>query len=204
MRKATLEGNIILKAKGRILVDGYQAADIMAITRDVIAHTVGVIELPDQTKVPGGRRRAGEFTVTIQFARDNDRTLFMDWAAKCIDGGTVSNGISPDYKRDMTIVYCRLLSKSGRVSDSTNGNLLNNITARILGCWVSSYNLPDYDMNSDEGDGDSTMECTIQYDDVIPDFYPGGQNAIGNTSSVRDNVFSNAGGDPISGGGLTF
>lgn len=70
MRKATLEGNIILKAKGRILVDGYQAADIMAITRDVIAHTVGVIELPDQTKVPGGRRRAGEFTVTIQFARD--------------------------------------------------------------------------------------------------------------------------------------
>lgn len=204
MRKATLEGNIILKAKGRIHVDGYNSADIMAITRDVIAHTVGVIELPDQTKVPGGRRRAGEFTVTVQFARDQDRTLFMDWAAKCIDGGTESNGISPDYKRDMTIIYCRLLSKTGRASNNTNGNLLDNIRARVIGCWVSSYNLPDFDMNSDEGDGDSTMECTIQYDDVIPDFYAGAQNAIGNTSPTRGETFSNQGSDPISGGGLSF
>ncbi len=39
--------------------------------------SIGVIELPDQTRVPGGRVRAGEFTVTLQFALDHDREAYL-------------------------------------------------------------------------------------------------------------------------------
>ena len=175
MRKATLEGNILPKAKQRFLVDGMAGTDIQYLTRDVMEMTIGVIDLPDQTKVPGGRRRAGEFTLTLQFARDSDREAYLKWFDQCLDkGGTVGNstetansiqGIHPDYKRNATIIYLRLYQgKPSFVQHSTSEQ--TPVTARVFGCWPSSIKVPDYDMNSDEGDGDCTMEVTINYDDV--------------------------------------
>jgi hypothetical protein len=175
MRKATLEGNILPKAKQRFLVDGMVGADIQYLTRDVLEMTVGVIELPDQTKVPGGRRRAGEFTLTLQFAGDEDRNAYLEWFEQCIDkGGTVGNntetansiqGIHPDYKRNATIIFLRLYQ--GKPSFVQHSNQEQKpVTARVFGCWPSSVKVPDYDMNGDEGDGDCTMEITINYDDV--------------------------------------
>lgn len=175
MRKATLEGNILPKAKQRFLVDGMAGTDIQYLTRDVMEMTIGVIDLPDQTKVPGGRRRAGEFTLTLQFARNADREAYLKWFDQCLDkGGTVGNstetansiqGIHPDYKRNATIIYLRLYQgKPSFVQHSTSEQ--TPVTARVFGCWPSSIKVPDYDMNSDEGDGDCTMEVTINYDDV--------------------------------------
>lgn len=182
MRKAVLEGNILPKSKGRVLIDGYTSAEIITLSRDVINYQLGVIELPDQTRVPGGRRRSGEFTMTLQFGRDYDRLTIMDWASKCTDGGTVNSGIASDYKRDMTLIYCRLID-SNDTKDQTNGNTtVSNVKARVIGCWVSQYSFPDYDITADEGDGHSVLEVTIQYDDVIPDIYSGIENIIGNTS----------------------
>ena len=44
-----------------------------------------------------------------------------------------------------------------------------------------------YDIGSDEGDGHSVMEITMQYDDVLPDIYNGVENIIGNTSPTLGN-----------------
>lgn len=176
MKKQRLEGNILPKAKQRFIVDGFTSTDILYLTRDVIEMTLGVIELPDQTRVPGGRVRAGEFTMTLQFARDIDRNMYITWFEYCVDGGPPSggigintnqiagnvreevDGINPIYKKNATIIYNRLY-KGGAVTK-------NLVTARLEGCWPSSLKLPDYDMNGDESDGDCTLEVTMSFDDV--------------------------------------
>jgi len=207
MRKSVLEGNILPKAKQRIIIDGYADYEIMPLTRDVLNHEIGVIELPDQTKVPGGRRRAGEFNVTIQFGRDRDRLLFMDWAGKCIDVSQGSNtGISRDYKKDLTLVYLRLLNSSRGTSDNNGNADLTPVKVRVIGAWVSAYELPDYDMNSDEGDGFSSCQVTIQYDDVIPSYYGNDiDNLVGQTSTAQANSLSGSRsemGGNFTGGGI--
>lgn len=162
MRKAELEGNILPKAKQRFLVDGMAGADIILLTRDVIEVAVGVIELPDQTRVPGGRKRAGEFNITLQFARDRDRNAYIDWHELCVDRG--DRGIDPTYKRNATIIYMRLFQGSPGTFNS--GSDVPPVRARLFGCWPSSYSLPDFDINSDEGDGDSNLEITMNFDNV--------------------------------------
>lgn len=162
MQKATLEGNILPKAKQKFLVDGFTDADIIYISRDVIQHTVGVIELPDQTRVPGGRRRAGEFTTTLQFARDTDRETFVKWSEMCIDRG--ERGVDPTYKRNATIIYERLFQ--GSPDTYNTGSNVPPVRARIYGVWPSQFTLPDHDINADEGDGDCMLEITLNYDDV--------------------------------------
>ena len=180
MKKQKLEGNILPKAKQRFSVDGFADATVLYLTRDVIEMTLGVIELPDQTRVPGGRVRAGEFTMTLQFAKDEDRNMYITWFGFCIDGGSGSGqgtgnipGINPNYKRNATIVYNRLFQGTG-----TGGNSRSAVTARLEGCWPSSLKLPDYDMNSDESDGDCNLEVTMSFDDVIIDVVG---TPIGNT-----------------------
>lgn len=206
MRKSVLEGNILPKAKQRMIIDGYTSYEIMPLTRDVLNHEIGVIELPDQTKVPGGRRRAGEFNVTIQFGRDRDRLLFQDWAGKCIDVTSGSDsGISRDYKKDLTLIYLRLLNSS-RGTDDTNGNAnLEPVKVRVIGAWVSAYEYPDYDMNSDEGDGFSSCQVTIQYDDVIPSYYGNDIDKLVGQTSTEQSSYSGSRsemGGNMTGGGL--
>lgn len=152
MKKAVLEGNIFPKAKQRLLIDGLSESEVLWITRDTIEASVGVIELEDQTKVPGGRTRSGEFTVTLQLANDTDRQAFFRWKRQCQDIN--GRGISPDYKRNGTITYLRLHQGD------------RPFRVRLIGIWPSSVKLPDYDMNGDDGDGDCRLEVTIQFDDV--------------------------------------
>lgn len=163
MKKAALEGNILPKAKQRFYVDGFPGTDILYLTRDVIEMTIGVIELPDQTRVPGGRKRAGEFTLTLQFARNVDRETYVEWFNMCVDDGG-ARGIDPTYKRNATIIYMRLFN--GSPGNYNSGSALPPVQARLFGCFPSSLKLPDYDMNSDESDGDCTLEVTINFDDV--------------------------------------
>lgn len=169
MRKAVLEGNILPKAKQRFLVDGYTSADIIYLTRDVIEMAVGVIELADQTRVPGGRIRSGDFTVTLQFARDKDRETYLDWFENCVDvpgDGSVGggHGINPTYKRNATIIYYRLFT--GATQGYPSGTNSPPVVARLYGCWPSSIKIPDYDINSDDGEADTNLEVTINFDDV--------------------------------------
>ena len=155
MRKARLATNILPKAKQRLLIDGLSGADILYITRDVISMAVGVIELEDQTKVPGGRTRATEFTVTLQLANDEDRKAFFRWRRECID--IEGRGISPNYKRNGTVIFLRLHQGD------------NPVRVRLIGLWPSEMKIPDYDMNADEGDGDCRLEITLQCDDIDPE-----------------------------------
>ena len=153
MRKRVLEQNILPTAKQRIVVQGLAAADILLISRDPIDMKLGVIALPDQTRVPGGRRRAGDFKVTLQFAHDPDRNAFNDWFKQCVDAGTPA-GIDPNYKKDATLTYLRLYSGKQAV------------TVSLFGCWLSSANLPNYGMDDDDGANDTRLEVTVNFDDV--------------------------------------
>ena len=154
MRKRVLEQNILPTAKQRIVVQGLAAADILLISRDPIDMKLGIISLPDQTRVPGGRRRAGDFKVTMQFAHDPDRNAFNEWFKQCVDAGTPA-GIDPNYKKDATLTYLRLYSGKQAV------------TVSLFGCWLSSANLPNYGMDDDDGaNGDTKLEMTINFDDL--------------------------------------
>lgn len=163
IRKGVLEGNTVLKAKQRFLVDGMVGTDIILLTRDPLEVAIGVIELPDQTRVPGGVRRAGEFGLTLQFGRNSDRETFVRWHNMCIDQG--ERGIDPTYKRSGTIIYYRVFQGSPGTHDS--GTDLPPVRARLFGLWPQSYNLPDMDLSADEGeDGSCVMEITMSFDDA--------------------------------------
>jgi len=163
MRKSVLEQNTVLKAKQRFLVDGLIGTDIVLLTRDPLEVAVGVIELPDQTRVPGGVRRAGEFGITLQFGRNTDRETFVRWANMCVDRG--ERGLDPSYKRSGTIIYYRVFQGSPGTYDS--GTDLPPVRARIFGLWPQSYNLPDFDLSADEGaDASCVMEITMSFDDA--------------------------------------
>lgn len=163
MRKSILEQNTVLKAKQRFLVDGMVGTDIILLTRDPLEITVGVIELPDQTRVPGGVRRAGEFGITLQFGRNPDREAFLRWHNMCVDKG--ERGIDPTYKRAGTIIYYRVFQGSPGTYDS--GTDLPPVRARLFGLWPQSYNLPDMDLSADEGeDASCVMEITMSFDDA--------------------------------------
>lgn len=164
MKKAVLEGNILPKAKQRLLFEGFPSAEIHYITRDVVPVEVGVITLPDQTQVPGGRVRAGEFGVTLQMARNEDRNRFIEWFEMCIDDGR-ERGIDATYKRNGTIIYLRLFR--GSAGNFNSGSDLPPVRARLFGCWPSKYELPDYDMNADNGDGDCMLKLTLKYDSAF-------------------------------------
>ena len=154
MRKQVLEKNILPTAKQRFVVQGLAAADLVLISRDPIDRKLGVIALPDQTRVPGGRTRAGDFKVKLQFARDSDRNAFVSWHDLCVDDGT-ERGIDPNYKKDATMTYLRLYAGKPAV------------TVALTGCWPCSVNLPNYEMDGDDGaNGDCVLELTINFDDV--------------------------------------
>lgn len=160
LRKAVLEGNDTLKANQRFLVDGLVASNILYLTRDPLEISIGVVELPDQTRIPGGRKRAGEFGLTLQFARDQDREEYNRWFEACTDFEEF--GVHPEYKRDATIIYYRLFQ--GRPNRADTGTEARPVQARVYGVWVSQLNFPDYDMNADEGDGSCILEVTMQFD----------------------------------------
>lgn len=163
MQKNTLEKNILPKAKQRLLIAGLPEA-IIHLTRDPIQMEVGVINLADQTKVPGGRKRAGEFPVELQFARDIDRNEYRRWFEMCIDVRG-NDGIEPTYKRDATIIYFRLFR--GSSGTYNNGSDLPPVKARLEGIWCSKLELPGLDIKADNGDdGDTILKATLQFDDV--------------------------------------
>ena len=163
IRKAILEQNTALKSKQRFLVDGLVSADIVLLSRDPLEMSIGVIELPDQTRVPGGVRRAGEFGLTLQFGRNSDREVFRRWHMMCVDQG--ERGIDPTYKRSGTIVYYRVFQGSPGTFNS--GSDLPPIRARLFGLWPQTINLPDMDLTADEGeDGSCVMEVTMSFDDA--------------------------------------
>lgn len=164
MQKNTLEKNILPKAKQRLLVTGLPES-IIHLTRDPIPMEVGVINLADQTRVPGGRKRAGDFPVEIQFARNEDRQAYRDWFNMGVDASG-DRGINPRYKRDATIIFFRLFRGSPGVMDS--GSDLPPVRARLLGVWCSKLELPGLDVKADNGDdGDTILKATLNYDDIL-------------------------------------
>lgn len=164
MQKRTLEGNILPRSKQRLLINGLPEG-IIHLTRDPIPMEVGVINLADQTRVPGGRIRSGDFAVEIQLARNEDRVAYRDWFLMCKDVPG-DKGVDPKYKRDATLIFLRLFRGSPGTYDS--GSDLPPVRARLFGVWPSKLELPQLDVKADNGeDADSILKITLNYDDVM-------------------------------------
>lgn len=165
LQKRSLEGNVTLKANQSFTVQGMNDADNILITRDSISTEIGVIELPDQTRVPGGRQKSGDFSITLQFCNDRDRNAYVRWYTQCIATGRSSNsGISPQYKRTADLVYYRLFS--GDPGSYQSGKDLNPVKAKLFGCWPSTMELPEGDIDSDDGDAYCSLNMTINFDEA--------------------------------------
>lgn len=167
MRKAVLSPNPFPQAKQRFIVDGLLESSHVA-TRDTIEIAIETADRPDGTKVPIGRTNPGEFKISIDLADDAVRRDYEGWADDCIDRGSrytygdanaaggAIEGISPNYKRDATLVYYRLYR-----SDQADQQPLKY---RLIGCFVTSRTLPDYQM---DGKDMSMYEFNISYDDAM-------------------------------------
>lgn len=176
MQKATLSTNAALQSKQRMIVEGIPTASAI-ITRDEITLEVEVVERPDGTQIPGGRVQPGEFNVTIDLADNDTRRAYYGWYTQSIDQGGknsvegqqvdfqnprvgtipgigISRLVTGSYKRSVTIVYHRLQQLQGVENQP--------IVLSLLGCWVKSCSLPDYDMAGTES---SQATFTICYDD---------------------------------------
>jgi hypothetical protein len=111
MQKQTLQQNIFKKAKQRFRVAGLP--EIVITQRGTIDVAVGAIELPDGTKVTGGRVEPGEFTITLHFSDDTSREAYLDWFEQAVDKGL--GGVNPNYKRNAEIEFLRTFT-GNRVS----------------------------------------------------------------------------------------
>jgi hypothetical protein len=163
MQKESLQPNILPKAKNRFAPQDLPSS-LIHLTRDPIPLEVGVINLADQTRVPGGRKRSGDFTVEIQFARDEDRLAYFNWFKMSVDTPG-EKGINPAFKRSATLTYYRLFSGTGGIFDASSD--LKPVKIKMTGCWVSKLELPGGDIEADNGnDGDTKMKITINYDNA--------------------------------------
>jgi hypothetical protein len=161
MQKQTLQQNIFKKAKQRFRVAGLP--EVVITQRGTIDVGVGAIELPDGTKVTGGRVEPGEFTVTLHFSDDESRNCYCDWFEEAVDKGI--SGVNPNYKRNAEIEFLRTFTgKPGQYAES--GDDLQSAFADLEGVWCTKYTIPDADIDSTDGDGASMLECTISYDDA--------------------------------------
>lgn len=161
MQKQTLQQNIFKKAKQRFRVAGLP--EIVITQRGTIDVAVGAIELPDGTKVTGGRVEPGEFTITLHFSDDTSREAYLDWFEQAVDKGI--GGVNPNYKRNAEIEFLRTFTgKPGQFAES--GDDLQSAFADLEGVWCMKYTIPDADIDSTDGDGATMLECTISYDDA--------------------------------------
>jgi hypothetical protein len=166
LQKRRLEGNVTLKANQSFTVQGMNDAKNILITRDAISTEIGVIELPDQTRVPGGRQKSGDFSITLQFCNDQDRNAYARWYNQCIAPSRDDHaGISPYYKRTAELTYYRLFSGDPGGYDS--GTDLKPVHVKLFGCWPSTMELPEGDIDSDDGDAYCTLNMTINFDEAI-------------------------------------
>jgi hypothetical protein len=161
MRKAVLSVNPFPQAKQRFLVDGLDESTHV-VTRDTIEIAIETADRPDGTKIPIGRTNPGEFKISIDLAEDGVRRQYEQWADSCIDQGSrygygdTGLGISPDYKKNATIIYHRLFA--------SNDPDMQPLSYRLIGCFITSRTLPDYQM---DGKDLSMYEFNICYDDAM-------------------------------------
>lgn len=158
--KQVLEGNVLRKSQGEILIEGLESAGIIHITFGDLTSEQESIELPDGTLVPTGIEKPGEFEVEIQLAHQESLNAYMVWAMQARDRS--SNGVDPQYKRNATITYHRLFQGGG---STVAGRALPNERNRITGVWVKSFTLPGGEMDSTE---DNRMSLTLCYDAILP------------------------------------
>jgi hypothetical protein len=155
--KGVLVQNVFTKGNQQLIIANSKL-EILVLTRDAIALEMGVIELADRTKIPGGRTYAGEFTSTIQLGNNALRDYFETWYEQSIN---TPKRDAKDFKRDGELVYIRHnLDATG-----TEGGSAANLPILLKGMFVSKLEYPEFDMaGGDEGDADATLNVTFQYD----------------------------------------
>jgi hypothetical protein len=162
-QKQTLQQNVLTKSKQLFRVSGLP--EVVILERASLDVAVGAIELPDGTKVSGGRVEPGEFTVTLHMSDELSLEAYLDWFEQSVDAGTYAAGVHPNYKRNAEIEFQRLFVGQP-ASFSSSGDDLGKIFADIEGVWCSKYVIPEGNIDENDGDASLKMECTLNYDDV--------------------------------------
>lgn len=160
--KSVLEGNIFRKSQVELLIDGYGTAGIITTSIGDITSENGLITLADNTQVPTGVEKPGEFDVEFQLAHQESLNNLIAWVYQARD--LSNSGLSPEYKRNGTIIYHRLFSGGGQ---TVAGRALKNEEFTVRGLWARSYDLPGGEMDSEE---DQIMKMTICYDSITPKY----------------------------------
>jgi hypothetical protein len=156
--KGVLVQNIFTKGNQLLQISNSKIGDIIVLTRDAIALEMGVIELADRTKVPGGRTYAGEFTATVQLGNNQVRNFFETWYEDSIN---TPKRDAKEFKREGFIKYVR----HNLDSSTAQGGGDKDLGIYLKGIFCSKIEYPEFDMSGgDEGDADATLNVTIQYD----------------------------------------
>jgi hypothetical protein len=112
-----------------------------------ISEELDTVELPDQTRVSGGGRKATEVTMSLPLHHIIQQAAVEAWYKEG------QGNVSPTYKKTGTLVF-----------KSVQGTVTKAFT--LMGCFITKRSTSDLEMGS-QGDMVET-EFTISIDEVIP------------------------------------
>jgi hypothetical protein len=133
--------------KGKLLVAGF--IPILFVEIKGLKAEMETADLPDATRVSGGRTKPGDFTAKLPAHHFAEVRLLEEWQKMGQDP------VDPDYKKSGTLIF---LAKSDRKFKAWN----------IKGMFVSGETLPDAEL-ANQGDA-AMVEFTFAYDDIKPLF----------------------------------
>jgi len=143
--KQTLKPDHIPVNKYKMLIAGVLALTFTKVSG--IEYTLGVADLPDRTRSPGGNANATEFTVEQPLHHLAEVAAMELWFEGCQDP------ISSTAKKAVTLIM-------------TSGTGARIKTYTMTGVWPSARKTPDLDYAND---GDmAVIEWTFQADDMLP------------------------------------
>lgn len=145
--KGVIAPDELAVSKGKLLVAGF--IPILFTEIKGLKAELETADLPDQTRVSGGRTKCGDFTVKLPAHHFAEVRLLEEWHKKSQDP------VDPDYKKSATLIF---FAKSDRKFKAWN----------VKGVFVSGETLPDMDL-ANQGDA-AMVEFTMAFDDIKPLF----------------------------------
>jgi hypothetical protein len=145
--KGTIKADHMAVNKYQLTLIGLTTLTLTPIEVSGMEVEVGVIDLPDRTKVSGGQSSSTEFTMTIPMHHSSEIGAMEVWFQEGQDP------VVATYKKAGTLTF-----------QSITGE--NEKSWTLIGAWCSKRKLPDLSM---EDDGEMAVaEYTICVDEVLP------------------------------------
>jgi hypothetical protein len=144
MVKGVITPDELSKNKGKLLIGG-----IPILFTKISAPTLELdtADLPDATRVSGGRSKPGDFTGSVPAHHFPEVRFLEDLYKKGLDP------VDPEYKKSATLIF---FSKTGTKFKSWN----------LKGCFCNKMTPPEHDL-SNSGEM-AEVEVGFSFDDIEP------------------------------------